>query len=636
MSYSPEAQQFFDRIADPGEARKNLYAALIDSLVVDGIWANLDALYVFAAPIAATALTNLKSSSFGASESSSPTFTADVGYAVGQSTGLVSTGYNPSSAGGNYTQNDASFGGWVLAADAVQNSILMTDPNANVIWPRWTDDTLYATINGTNDDSIAASTDASGFWALDRAASSGFTVYRNGSSFDTHTQTSASLDNNVFVVGYSLSNAAITIQVAFIGGSLGATAQGDFYTAVNTFLAGILPTGPTVANWIKSFSEPTRRIARTALTVGALTAPVFVPTETVTIDKWYRPLSEPVRFKAKVPVQQVIAQVVLSDRQLTDTFESRWHQPWSEPVRKKPGLLASLQKTTEIDPFPRPPESLTVGSWLSPFSAPVRHKSGLGAWLKQFSAIDPYSLTQPERISEDKWHQPWSEPTRRRGIWAASQQFIIQSFTPDPARDAISWYQQLKDPTLRRGLWPSYQQASIQGVVPDPFGFQIGWYEQFSDPTRRVWKPTFQTAYFANPETPAPTAVFLEWYQNFTDPVRPKLGLRAELQHVSSGNIYPIIPTQSSWFEAYSEPIRLNLKIGVKAWLQQFFTADTSTPALPTVTVTLDATEINADVFTSAIVVTDEPPPSLPDPYALVSIVEVSGSLNTPSSIVET
>lgn len=295
---------------------------------------------------------------------------------------------------------------------------------------------------------------------------------------------------------------------------------------------------------------PRRKHAIALVVSGAFAAP-FVPSENITVDKWFNPLSEPAHRR------------------------HQHHQFISAPV------LVSED----------------VSGWYAPFSEPRRFRVSIS---QKFIAQDVLSDNQLIDTFESRWHQPWSEPTRRKG------------------------------------LRTSIQQSTVHGSVPTPVGGSIEWYAPFSDPMRRLWRPTTQTAYFANPETPAPTAVFLEWHNWFSDPVRAKAGLRPDLQAVISSNIEPIIPSSQSWFGPYSEPLRLSFKIGLKAWLQQFFAADTETPPPPPLTIILSATETNGDIFTGAIFVTDEPPPFTEDPYALVSIVEVeSGDGRTPTSIIE-
>jgi hypothetical protein len=112
--YSTEAQQFFDRITDPGATRKNAYAAMIDALVSGGVWSKLDCLWILAADIEANALVNLKSSSFSLVVTGTLTFSADSGFTSNGTAGnVLDTNYNPSTAGGNYTQNSACYGLWV-------------------------------------------------------------------------------------------------------------------------------------------------------------------------------------------------------------------------------------------------------------------------------------------------------------------------------------------------------------------------------------------------------------------------------------------------------------------------------------------------------------------------------------------
>src|SRR4051812_5124572 len=80
-SYWSQSQALFARLTtQPTGQRKWLYNNLIRSLVQGGVWDKLDALYIFAAADQATALTNLRSSSFGATAVNSPTFTADSGF----------------------------------------------------------------------------------------------------------------------------------------------------------------------------------------------------------------------------------------------------------------------------------------------------------------------------------------------------------------------------------------------------------------------------------------------------------------------------------------------------------------------------------------------------------------------------
>jgi hypothetical protein len=101
----------------------NMYRNLINGLVSDGLISGatpkLDALYFFATNTVtgsntALALMSLASSSFAATVSGIPTFTADQGYAStdNASNKALNSNFNPSTAGGHYTQNSAHISVW--------------------------------------------------------------------------------------------------------------------------------------------------------------------------------------------------------------------------------------------------------------------------------------------------------------------------------------------------------------------------------------------------------------------------------------------------------------------------------------------------------------------------------------------
>lgn len=190
---------------------------------------------------------------------------------------------------------------------------------------------------------------------------------------------------------------------------------------------------PTPQTFPPASAVTTLRINRKVL-FQSVAAPVFTPpTENITPDKWLYRWSEPVRLKPglKVSLQQFLAIDPYILTQPERVSEDKWHQPWSTPVRLKRGLGTWLQHVTDINPFPRPSDQTTAASWYIPLSEPVRLKPGLRVSLQQFLAIDPYSLTQPERVSEDKWHEPWAEPVRLpKGLGAWLQAFRAATDIP--------------------------------------------------------------------------------------------------------------------------------------------------------------------------------------------------------------
>ena len=178
--YSTEAQQFFDRITDPGTTRKNLYATLIDGLVTDGIWTQIDVLKIYAADIQGNALINLKSASFPSVISGAPTFTADQGFLGDGIDDHLASGFNPTSAGGNWVQDAASF--WMYALTNAQFTTTVvgnqTAPRLTMI-PFNTSNQMEARLNDNTAD-VRANLNGNGFFGVQRTAAATKQLWENG------------------------------------------------------------------------------------------------------------------------------------------------------------------------------------------------------------------------------------------------------------------------------------------------------------------------------------------------------------------------------------------------------------------------------------------------------------------------
>ena len=246
--YSTPATQFFSRITDPGTTRKNLYAALIDGLVADGVWSLLDALWLHASDIVATAKVNLTSSSYLCTQYGTVTFTADRGIAGDGSTGYFATGFIPSSAGGNYALNSASYGVYDRTSSTASDALTQigaqdSSNNRSFLLLNWTG--LIADINASGLGSAITNSQHQGSWALSRTTSSLTTVYKNGSAFGTNTPASAALTTvQFYICARNLSNAGYgysTDQLAasWIGGGFTTTQLAALQARINTYMTGI-------------------------------------------------------------------------------------------------------------------------------------------------------------------------------------------------------------------------------------------------------------------------------------------------------------------------------------------------------------------------------------------------------------
>lgn len=235
---SAEVQQFFDRLITlPSAPRQTLYANLIDGLVSDGVWAALDDLKIIAAANVATAMINLKSSSYLGTLIGTPTFTVDRGILGTASTvTCMDMGFNPAN-GVLYTRNDSFLGGWSLTATQI-NSTLFLSPSGDTkitIFPRWSDGIAYNEINGTGVDAgPAAGADCSGWFHLQRTGSNATELFRNNVSLGTSVLASGAVINETLRTAFKYQ-----MSVLAAGRSMNSTLRTALFNRLTTYLTAV-------------------------------------------------------------------------------------------------------------------------------------------------------------------------------------------------------------------------------------------------------------------------------------------------------------------------------------------------------------------------------------------------------------
>lgn len=249
VRFSPHAAAFFARLAtQPTSLRKRQYNTLITSLVGAGIWDKLDALLVLAAADSATALTNLKSSSFAPSAVNSPTFTTDRGFASNASTSYLNANYTPSTAGGVYVQNSAHISLWNRTESDGPLDIGVQDGTTDTsIYPLNTGAT-YGRINDPTSgrSNGLANSSAVGHMIANRSGASAQQIYYNGTSLGAVTAVTSSAipTKSMFVCGYNDNGTPFLpgshqIAAYTIGSSLSSADATSLYNALNTYLVAV-------------------------------------------------------------------------------------------------------------------------------------------------------------------------------------------------------------------------------------------------------------------------------------------------------------------------------------------------------------------------------------------------------------
>ena len=243
-TYTAEAIAAFAAMSvQPSVPLKSLYDACIVSLKAAGVWTKLDALYLMNVETAQAARLNIKNpGTYNLTATSSPTFTAKVGYAGDGAAAYLNTNFNPTTASSpNFTQNSAHVSVWSLKSgtDAAPAFGMAGSGNTG-LYPKFTDNKAYGQINEATSGANVAVADGLGHYIANRSAAGAEQLYKNGSSIATAANASASPANAVLAVfrlGSSFFNGGAAM--ATVGPSLTAQEASDLYTALNTFKTGV-------------------------------------------------------------------------------------------------------------------------------------------------------------------------------------------------------------------------------------------------------------------------------------------------------------------------------------------------------------------------------------------------------------
>lgn len=240
--YCDEYQAVYNAMTTkPSSSVAEAQNTLVETLVTDGVWAEMDVFYVFASHTNSTseALINWKNpGTYNATASGSPTFTAYQGFTGDGDDAQVQL-YNPSTQGTNFTQNDASFGAYVYAI-VDENAAIIAQGTRNTIIPDYSGNVYWKINYGSNIYGPANS--SAGMVIATRSASNATALYIRGTSAQTGSQASTALQSYPF---YALANpdsyqwGTATVSMAFCGGNLSSTLVTSLTNGFATYMSSI-------------------------------------------------------------------------------------------------------------------------------------------------------------------------------------------------------------------------------------------------------------------------------------------------------------------------------------------------------------------------------------------------------------
>lgn len=233
-----------------GSQNTSAVTTAVCGMVTDGTYSLLDALYVFAINSTANANLNWAQNAYNLTKVGTVTFSANAGYTGDGSTGYFTTGFIPSSAGGNFTQNSASMGACILSTGTGGNIAEVGTSSLSVYSLINPDSTsLYMDLSDATFSAYSISS-VQGSWIVTRASSSALTYYKNATSVATPSSTSGSVSDMAFyVLAYNSGGTATAFsshQDAYIfwGGALTGTQVTAIYNRLHTYLGTVsAPSG---------------------------------------------------------------------------------------------------------------------------------------------------------------------------------------------------------------------------------------------------------------------------------------------------------------------------------------------------------------------------------------------------------
>jgi len=242
------SSNFIARTSGQDNAHKTAYDNLIcglnsqSSTISGTLLSRLDGLWMLRAADSTVALLNLVQNSFNLTASGGITFTANSGVAGNGTTGFYDTGFNPSSAGGQFTQNSAN-----IAFCTTSNNIGSGVPIGGEDGATFTEIFDVGAYDAfiSNATGAVAGVAGAGLWAASRTTSTLITLYQNATSQATDATATTGITNaNIFLLARNGNGSAdnfstITVTMARIGASYSATDESNFRALIQSYMAAI-------------------------------------------------------------------------------------------------------------------------------------------------------------------------------------------------------------------------------------------------------------------------------------------------------------------------------------------------------------------------------------------------------------
>lgn len=198
----------------PTAPRVEAINALVVALDAAGVWNKLDAFYALAAHHQQAARLNWRNpATFTLSAVNSPTFVVDRGYNGNGTSSYLDTGFNPVTAGGQFTLN-SGHQAVVSRTDGAFTVNEFGNANNRIICRTATDLLSGRMMIATTPLFFPNNTNGTGHFCMSRTSSGAFTYLRNGVSLGSSADAAVALTSANFWIGASSNLSYSTRQIS--------------------------------------------------------------------------------------------------------------------------------------------------------------------------------------------------------------------------------------------------------------------------------------------------------------------------------------------------------------------------------------------------------------------------------------
>lgn len=241
----------------------------------------------------------------------------------------------------------------------------------------------------------------------------------------------------------------------------------------------------TLDKWYQRPSEPTRvsRFVSSVFAASLFFVSLVTPTEAITVDKWHPQAADVVKSELSL---KYITETSFIDIQEELITLDEWFREITQPVRKRKHLKDITIFTTDANSLIEP---ITLDKWFQQHHIVRAPVTVTGNLISSQFYLDITAIA-PETITLDKWYRETAIP-----VWFIPRltylkpyiEYDTQALTASENITVDKWYRPTEQPLFdvkrQQWLYPNFEKHTVTPVVVEVITVDK-WYQPASEPVR--------------------------------------------------------------------------------------------------------------------------------------------------------